>query len=113
MGRLIKNEKLGILSCTIILFYPVVFNQAKIYMLDMPLLSVIVLSVYFLIKSEYFTNKQYNGLFLAVCLAGLLIKLFFFHHIIDPFLYVAYKALRKKRAHIKKSGLWVKSLTSY
>lgn len=97
LGKIIKDEKLGILSCVIILLYPVVFNQAKIYMLDLPLASVVSLNIYLLIKSDFFRNKKHLLLYVMSSLAGMLIKITFPVYTIGPLICTAYIAIKTKK----------------
>ena len=99
LGTLLKDERTGLLSCVLVALYPAVFNQAKIYMLDLPLLSVVTLSVYLLIKSDCFQSIKYSCFFIFSLLAGLYIKLNFLFFIVGPLGYVFF--VRMKRGRIK------------
>ncbi len=95
IGRLVKGYSLGVLSCVIVLLYPVVFNQAKVYMLDLPLLSVVTLSIYLLIKCDYFRSKKYSLLFMFSFFMGVLIKINFLCFIVVPLFFVIFERIRK------------------
>lgn len=98
LARLVQDEKLGLLSCILVLFYPVVFNQAKVYMLDLPLLSIVSLTIYLLIRAEYFANRKYTVFFIMSYFLGMLIKPNFLFFTIGPLLYVIFKSISGKKA---------------
>lgn len=97
LGVVLWDRRTGLLSCAIVILYPAVFNQAKIYMLDLPLLSLVTLNIYLLIRSSYFQSLKYSGLFVFSLLAGLCIKLNFLFFVIGPLLYAFFVAMRRQR----------------
>jgi len=101
LARLVQNEKLGLLSCIIALLYPIVFNQAKIYMLDLPLLSLAVLNMYLLIKAGYFKDRKYTILYIVSFFCGMMIKLNFLFFATGPLLYVIFKSFRNKEIKVR------------
>lgn len=102
IGVLIADGRTGLLSCAIVILYPVVFNQAKIYMLDLPLLSLVTLTVYCLMQSDYFRHRSFTILFLLSFLAGLLIKLNFLCFTVGPLLYCLIMGLQQRKIDIRR-----------
>lgn len=101
LGRFIKDEYLGILACAIILFYPVVFTQTRIYMLDFPLLSVISLNIYFILRSENFKDKKYTFLFWVSAVICVFVRINSLVFITPPFIYCLFNAIKKKNISLK------------
>lgn len=101
LGKFIKDEYLGILACAIILFYPVVFTQTRIYMLDFPLLSIISLNIYFILRSENFKNKKYTFLFWFSAVICIFVRINYLIFITPPFIYCLFNAIKKKNISTK------------
>ena len=101
LGRLIKDEMTGFLACVMLLLYPIISNQAKIYMLDLPLTTMVALNIYLLIKTEYLRNKKYVVLFIVSYLAGMLVKPNFMCFTIGPLLYVTLISIKKSKVDIR------------
>lgn len=101
LGRLVQDRKLGLLSCITVLLYPIVFNQAKIYMLDLPLLSLTVLNSYLIIKTEYFKDRKYTILYIISFFCGMMIKLNFLFFTTGPLLYVIFRSFKSREIKLK------------
>ena len=101
LGRLIKDEMTGFLACVTLLLYPIISNQAKIYMLDLPLTAMVAFNMYLLIKTEYLRNKKYVVLFIVSYFAGMLIKPNFMCFTIGPLLYIILISIKKSKIDIR------------
>ncbi|MFH1191647.1 MAG: glycosyltransferase family 39 protein [Candidatus Omnitrophota bacterium] len=93
IGTIIHNSKAGIFAVFILMMYPVVFNQLKVYMLDLPLTAIVSLSIYLLILSDNFKNLKYSLLLLIALISGMLIKGSFIIFLAPPLIYVFIKRL--------------------
>lgn len=94
----------GILAAFIITSYPIIFNNLRIYMLDLPLTSMVTLSLYFLIASDNFSNRKNSLLFGLSFGLGLLVKFNYIAFIIGPLLFTMCQAITQK------SGLYKNTL---
>ncbi len=92
IGEKFLGAKTGLLSAFIVSAYPIVFNQMKIYMLDLPLTAMVCLSIYFLLKSDNFQNTKYSVLSGIAIGLGMLVKANCALFIIGPFIYFWIKA---------------------
>jgi len=95
VGKTLFDKRTGLLSAFLVSMYPLVFNHMRTYMLDLPLTSMVVLSVFLLLKTEGFTSRKYSCLFAVISGLGLLIKFNFALFILGPLAIIIYKLLRK------------------
>ena len=95
VGKVLFDKRVGLLAAFLVSMYPLVFNHMRIYMLDLPLTSMVVLSVLLLLKTEGFTNRKYSCLFAIASGLGLLIKFNFALFILGPLIIILYKFLGK------------------
>ncbi|MFA6358398.1 MAG: glycosyltransferase family 39 protein [Candidatus Omnitrophota bacterium] len=105
IGFKIADRKTGLLAAFIVSMYPVIFNQLKIYMLDLPLTAMVALSVYFLLCSDNFKNIKYSILFSLSAGLGMLTKSSFLLYLIAPLSYIVIKNIlifRKENYSLKK-----------
>lgn len=96
----LANSQAGILSAFIISMYPVIFNHARMYMLDLPLTALVSLSIYFLVCYGLSKKNKYIFLFLPVLFLGLLTKINFILFVFTPLLIILTKrpVLFRRRA---------------
>jgi len=94
LGKLLFNQKVGVLSAFILSMYPLVFNQQRIYMLDLPLTSLVTLGMFLLLKSDNFSNRKYSWFFALVCGFGMLTKFNFALFMLGPLAIVLQKAFK-------------------
>jgi len=105
IGLKIADTKTALLAAFIVSMYPVVFNQLKVYMLDLPLAAMVTLAVYFLFCCDNFKNFKYSVFFGISAGLGMLTKDTFFLFLIGPWSYVVIKSifvLRQKSHNFKK-----------
>lgn len=89
IGKKIHSEETGVLACIILSFYPMVFHLSRQYMLEIALLAITALSIYFLLYSEEFRNRAFTALFGVSVGVGLLIKPTYLSYIAGPACWVA------------------------
>jgi 4-amino-4-deoxy-L-arabinose transferase-like glycosyltransferase len=103
VGSRILNWQAGILAVFIVTVYPIIFNHSRIFMLDLPLASMVVLSLYFLIASNNFTDRK-NSLLFGLSLAlGLLIKLNYIGFLIGPLVITVARIIKQKPGSSNKA----------
>ena len=95
IGETISGKRAGFFAVLILSFYPIIYGMSRKFMLDYSLTAVLCLSVYLLIKSDYFRNIKYVIFFGLSFAAGLLIKLSFFLVLAGPLFYLTYLSLKK------------------
>jgi hypothetical protein len=93
----LPDRKSACFAVFIVTMYPVVFNQMKMYMLDLPLMSLAALAVYVLIaidknaraqRTKIFRLGRLIVFFFIVVLSGMLIKSVFLLFILFPALII-------------------------
>jgi len=84
IGYKLYNKEVGILAIILLSLYPMVFRYSRFFGLDFPQISVLCLSIYFLICTEFFLNKKFSILFGISIGAGLLIKSAFILFLAGP-----------------------------
>ncbi|UCE19900.1 MAG: glycosyltransferase family 39 protein [Gemmatimonadota bacterium] len=96
IGALIFERNVGLLACVFILLYPIVLQHSVLYMLDLPLTAMVALSIFTLVKSDYFKSTKYS-LLLGFCFGlGMLTKWTYLFFMLGPFIYSIFKALLPK-----------------
>lgn len=103
IGKVIFDKRAGLLAAFLVSMYPLVFNHLRVYLLDIPLTSMVALAVLLLLKSENLTNKKYSCLFAVASGFGLLIKFNFVLFILGPLSMALYKIFKK---NIFKQAKW-------
>lgn len=109
IGKKLVNRQTGLLSAFIVTMYPIIFNQSRIYLLDLPLTAMVSLSIYLLLCTNYFEIRKYSILFGVAFGFSFLIKFNFIGFIIAPFLVVACKtfslSFRERKVFFSKDGI--------
>lgn len=100
IGTLMFNRNTGLLSCALILLFPIVLSHSVVYMPDLPLTSMVAFGVFTLIKSEYFKNTKFSIISGFSFGLGMLTKWTYLFFVLGPIFYLVFKALY--------SGDWVK-----
>lgn len=112
LAKTMKQGSSGVLAAFIFLSYPVIFDQAKVFMLDLPLTGAVILNIYLLIRAEYFTDRKYSLLYVFSFLAGLLIKINFLLFTAMPLVYAVYVSLKQKKTRFFSVAVWVSLIAS-
>ena len=96
IGASLYTPRAGLIAAAAISSFPVVIDFSRSFMLDLPLASLVALSVYLLLRTESF-SKFVPSLLLGVSLgAGMLTKWTFPVFLIGPFLFTAYQAFKNR-----------------
>ena len=95
IGKWIHNEEAGLLACAIFVLYPMVFNTAREFMLEIALLSVTALSCYFLLYSEGFRHRAFTALFGLSVGFGMLVKPTYLSYVVGPVCFVLWSMARQ------------------
>jgi len=96
------NEKAGLLAAFLISFYPAVYGLSRQFGLDFPLMAMVGLSVYALLKTENFKSVYYSILFGIILGLGMLIKMQIIIFLVGPLIYMAYRVFLAPVLHRKK-----------
>jgi 4-amino-4-deoxy-L-arabinose transferase-like glycosyltransferase len=91
IGQTLFNKKIGFLATFLVCVFPMVFGTSRMFLLDFPVTAMVSLSIYFLIKSNYFHNIKYSIFFAVSLWFGLLTKETFFIFLLGPICYVFYR----------------------
>ncbi len=59
-GLLINNKRIAFFTAFFFSFFPIVYSFSKWLMLDIPVIFFLLLTLYFLQKSDYLTDKKYS-----------------------------------------------------
>jgi 4-amino-4-deoxy-L-arabinose transferase-like glycosyltransferase len=97
IGKKIAGPPAGVLAAFMASVYPAIFNNLRVYMLDLPLTAVAAASLYFLLSSDGLKDKKNCVLFWASCFFGLLIKFNFIAFLLCPFIFVLAGSARRER----------------
>lgn len=102
IGRIVVDEKTGILSAALISFSPIIFAHSRMSMLDFPLTAMVSLSFFSLLRTERFTSSL-SSLVSGICF-GLtqLVKETAILFLLPPLLYYFILSLIKSVSGIKK-----------
>lgn len=96
IAKRIFDIRAGLLAAFIVTSYPIIYNNLSIYMLDLPLSSMVALSLYFFIASDNFCDRKNSLLFGLSFGLGLLIKFNYIAFIIGPLFLGLYHAITQK-----------------
>lgn len=97
LGKELKNEKVGIIATILFSLTPAVYLMSRRFgHQDWHIMVATTVSVYFLIKTDYFKNRLYS-IFYAISISfGLLIKDSFVLYFIAPYVYIILKTTINK-----------------
>lgn len=90
IGKILFDKRTAVLSVLIIGMYTYLMNMRRTYLLDFALVSIVALSVYFLLKTDRFRDLKYSIAFGAAAGLALLIKWPAVFFIAGPFIYELY-----------------------
>jgi len=86
-----QNQTLALNTAIIFSLFPHIYDQSRAFHLDLPLVLLILLSLYFLLKSEFLTNTKYSYLFFIMIGLTQLTKWYGFIYIAPTSIYLAIK----------------------
>lgn len=87
IGITIFSRNVALLASVLILLFPIVLNHSVIYYLDLPLTAMVALSIFVILKSEYFKNTTFSILSGFIFGLGMLTKWTFLFFTIGPLCY--------------------------
>ena len=106
------DENVAFLSASLVAFSPIVIHFSRDFMQDIPLASLVAVSILFLIRSNSFSNSKYSLLFGISLGCGFLTRWTFPLYIISPFAFVFFQILKKSPEKAKRfRNLIVSTLT--
>ncbi len=88
--KLTGNSSIAFKTAFVFSFFPQVFEQSRVFHLDMPLIALLLIAIYFLLKSNGFTRKTYAVLFGITFAFIQLTKWYGFIYLTVPFIYYMY-----------------------
>jgi 4-amino-4-deoxy-L-arabinose transferase-like glycosyltransferase len=88
IGKKIHSQQVGLLASFIVSTFPIIFGSSRSYWLDFPLTAMVAISIYFLLKTDYFGDRKYSILFGISAGLGMLTKWTYFVFLTGPFLYI-------------------------
>lgn len=92
--EVISNKRIAFLTVLITQTMPLFIGLNRQFLVEYGLVTLVIMYLYFLIKSDYFQNKKYNILIGVLLGLGLLMKVIFPLYVLFPSLWTVY--LRKK-----------------
>lgn len=60
IGKKIFNEETGLVAAVFISLYPSIFALERVYMLELPLVAMVALNVYFLLLTDHFKSLKFS-----------------------------------------------------
>jgi hypothetical protein len=88
IGRRIHSKEVGLMAVFIVSFFPIIFGMSRSYWQDFPLTTMVSLSIYLLMRTDYFRDRKYSVLFGLSIGLGMLTKWTHFVFLAGPFLYI-------------------------
>lgn len=92
IGKTMFSRETGLLAAVVVSFYPFLIHYQRDYMLEFPLIAMVALSTYFLLKSNEFKDRKYSALFGVAFALTMLTKWTAVFFLIGPVLWVFYRA---------------------
>jgi hypothetical protein len=104
IGRRIHSKEAGLMAAFIVSVFPIIFGMTRSYWQDFPLTAMVSLSIYLLIRTDYFRNRKY-AIFWGVSVGlGMLTKWTYFVFLMGPFFYFFIASFKERtREHIEKN----------
>lgn len=90
--ELFQSRLMGILAATLFSFLPNIYSLSRQFLLEIPLLSMILGSLFFLEKSENFKNRKFTYLFALLFALALAIKWTAIIFLFVPIIFKLFKA---------------------
>jgi 4-amino-4-deoxy-L-arabinose transferase-like glycosyltransferase len=94
IGRRSHSKEVGLMAVFIVSFFPIIFGMSRSYWQDFPLTAMVSLSLYLLIRTDYFRDWKYSVLFGLSIGLGMLTKWTHFVFLLGPFLYIFILSLK-------------------
>lgn len=94
INTLSKNKWWAFFSAAFFIFFPHVWDQSRYFMLDLPLTTLVLISLYFLEKSENLKKSKFAALFFLFTSFAQLTKWYAFVYLFIPFIFKIVKSIR-------------------
>lgn len=95
--KITKNSLWAIFTTSLFVLFPIIWEQARYYMLDLPLTMWVLASVYSLEKSDLFKKPLPTILFFLFAGFAQLTKWYGFVYLVVPFVFATYQALKERQ----------------
>ncbi|MEK6911015.1 MAG: glycosyltransferase family 39 protein [Nanoarchaeota archaeon] len=111
IGFYLFDKDVGLFAAFLISVFPLTLGLSRNYLLDLPLASILVLDIYLLLKSVYFSDKKYSLLFLLFFIIGIIFKRSFLIFILPILLYYLVKYFKNNNNKPNKKFIVLSILT--
>lgn len=98
------GKRAGILSALLVSTYNVVSTHSRQYLLEMSLISMVTLTIYFLLKSNTFKERRYSIAFGIAAGIGMLTRWNFLFFVFPVIIYTVYRILIPPSPPLPKGG---------
>ena len=107
LGALVSKKRDALVGVFILNLFPLIFGLSREFLVEYGLMTLVVVWVYYFLKSDCFENRKYS-LVLGICTGlGMLMKVSFPLYIIAPMLFLCIKKIIKLKnlpaAYIKNA----------
>ncbi|MBI5410267.1 MAG: glycosyltransferase family 39 protein [Nitrospirae bacterium] len=106
LGRRLYSNEVGFLSAVLVMFFPIIFGLSRSYWQDFPVTAMVSLSVYLLLRTDYFRCRKYSLLFGISLGLGMLTKWIHFVFLTGPFLYILFLSLKQDVKNSAKNAAY-------
>jgi 4-amino-4-deoxy-L-arabinose transferase-like glycosyltransferase len=96
LGARLRDRPTGLLAATLIAGYPQVIGFSRLYWMDLPLATMVVLSIWALIATDHFSRRGPSMLFGLLLALGLLTKYTYPVFVVGPLIFVIWHARRRR-----------------
>lgn len=94
IGSLMQGRDAGLAGAFLVSFFPIMFGMSRSYWLDFPLVAMVSLGMYLLLRSDGFQDGKYSVLFGISFGLGMLTKWIHFVFLAGPVLYFLASSMR-------------------
>lgn len=98
LTKIVIDQRAGLAAAVLVSFYPLLLGISRRYYLDFPLVAMVSLSLFMLVKTRMFQNRKMVLLLSFALVAGMLTKVTFPIYLAGPFLYTIAKIARNRPA---------------
>jgi 4-amino-4-deoxy-L-arabinose transferase-like glycosyltransferase len=99
---LYDDEELSLVSAVLISFIPIIYSTIRVCMLDFPLLCMVALSIYVLLRTDHFQSRTYSIFAGIICGISQLVKETFFVFVFAAVVFYFISSLRQRREETGK-----------
>lgn len=99
LGTLISREKEALGSVFILNTFPLIFAMSREFLVEYGLMTLVIIWMYYFVKSNYFENEKYNYTLGIVFGLGMLMKITFLLYIFFPTVFVLIKKVTEPKKY--------------